>query len=284
MITYPEEHRENAIMRIIDKKSIDIPKVLIPNNTVLTGFRGSISHNTYKPSIVSSIDDIDIVSIYIAPVDYYIGLDQDPIYKRGKQIYENEFDSVVYELRHFTKLCLRSNPNIIPLLWLNEDHYLNKETPGEILIANRDCFSSKLAYKSFTGYANSQLEKVSKKEFKGYMGIKRKALVEKFGYDCVSASHTIRLFKMGIEFLETGELNVYRQEDSDLFLDIKHGKWKLSDIKELAKNLYEDAKIALVKSDLPEEPDNTTINELFREIISDYIYEKYQVPQALKCY
>jgi len=284
MIIYPEEYRESMIMRTMNKKLTNIPEGLIPENTILSGFRGSISHNTYDLSLVDNMDDIDLISVYIAPVDYYIGLDQDPLYKRGRQIIKGEFDSVAYELRHFTKLCLRFNPNIIPLLWLNERHYLSKELPGRILIENRDCFSSRHAYKAFTGYANDQLEKVHKKEFKGYMGVKRKALVEKFGYDCKNASHAIRLLKMGIEFLETGKLNVYRDKDKSLLLAIKEGKWRLNELKEFAKDLYEDAKEALKKSDLPEEADGTTINEVFMEIISDYIYDKYQMPQALNCY
>ena len=284
MIIYPEEHKESMIMRTIKRKPIDIPKDLIRGNTILSGFRGSISHNTYKPTSTDNIDDIDLISVYIAPIDYYIGLNQDPLYKRGKQIIKNEFDSVDYELRHFTKLCLRFNPNIIPLLWLNESHYLNKELPGRILIENRDCFSSKHAYKAFTGYANDQLAKIHKSEFKGYMGIKRKALVEKFGYDCKNAGHVVRLFKMGIEFLETGKLNVYRDKDKEVLLDIKEGKWTLDQVKDYAEGLYEDAKIALKNSDLPEEPDSATINEVFMEIISDYIYEQYQMPQALKRY
>jgi hypothetical protein len=116
------------------------------------------------------------------------------------------------------------------------------------------------------------------------MGVKRKALVEKFGYDCKNASHTIRLFKVGIEFLETGKLNVYREKDKELLLDIKEGKWKLDKVKEYAKLLYKKAGVALEKSNLPEEPDHEEINRIFMEIISDYIYEKYQMPQALERY
>lgn len=266
-------------------ETIILPKDLIPEGSILTGFRGSISQNTYKPAEqIDSIDDIDLISIYIAPMDYYIGLNQDPLYRRGKQIIKGEFDLVSYELRHFTKLALRFNPNIIPLLWLNKIHYLTVSTPGQILIENRSCFSSKRAYKAFTGYANSQLEKMSKNTFQGYMGVRRKGLVEKFGYDCKNASHTIRLFKMGIEFLETGRLNVYRHKDKDLLLDIKEGRWTLDQIKDYAEDLYEDAKKALEKSDLPEEPDDTTVNEIFMEIISDHVYEKYQMPQALERY
>lgn len=265
--------------------NIDLPPGLIPEDSVLSGFRGSIAHNTYKPAMeADSIDDIDLISIYIAPVDYYIGLNQKKAYIRGKQTIQGEFDLVSYELRHFIKLALKFNPNIIPLLWLHRTHYIDTKAAGELFINTRDYFSSKRAYKAFTGYANGQLAKMSKGTFGGYMGVKRKALVEKFGYDCKNASHAIRLFKMGIEFLETGKLNVFRGRDKDLLIDIKEGKWKLDDIKAYAKHLYEESKTALEKSSLPEEPNHKRINELLMEVIADYVYEKYHMPNALERY
>lgn len=269
-------------MKMLHKEPIKLPKDLIQGNSVLSGFRGSISHNTFKPS---SIDDIDLISIYLAPVDYYIGLNQKKSFVRGNQILQDEFDLVSYELRHFVKLALKFNPNIIPLLWLNKDHYINIDAMGELFITNRDYFSSKHAYKTFTGYAMAQLARMSKKSFEGYMGEKRKALVKKFGYDCKNASHAIRLFKMGIEFLDTGKLNVYRDgDDRELLMDIKEGGWELDDLQGYAKYLYAEAKESLKNSDLPEEPDYKGVNRIFMEVISDYVYDKYQMPRALMRY
>ena len=51
---------------------------------------------------------------------------------------------------------------------------------------------------------------------KGYMGEKRKRLVEKFGYDTKNASHLIRLLRMGMEFLVDGELHVEREDAKEL--------------------------------------------------------------------
>ena len=266
-------------------KTIKLPLDLIQEDSILSGFRGSISHNTYKPAKeTDSIDDVDLISVYIAPIDYYIGLNQSKEYKRGIHTLQGEFDLVSYELRHFVTLALRFNPNIIPLLWLREKHYINKSQVGQQFINMRHHFNSKRAYKAFAGYANDQLEKVSKNTFAGYMGIKRKAMVKAFGYDCKNASHAIRLFKMGTEFLKTGYLNVYREEDRDLLLDIKEGKWTLDEVKEYAKDLYEDTKKALAASDLPEEPNRSKINKLLMEVVSDYIYEKYHIPRALTRY
>ena len=47
------------------------------------------------------------------------------------------------------------------------------------------------------------------------MGEKRKAIVRKYQYDVKNAAHLIRLLRMGIEFLETGELRVFRAMDAE---------------------------------------------------------------------
>ena len=67
----------------------------------------------------------------------------------------------------------------------------------------------------------------------GRMGAKRKELVEKFGYDTKNASHLIRLLKMGIEALTTGELLIERP-DNNMLLEIKRGEWKLERVLKLS--------------------------------------------------
>ena len=50
-------------------------KQLLPNNLIFLGYRGSIAHGMYVPNTdPNSIDDKDIIGIFIAPKDYYIGL------------------------------------------------------------------------------------------------------------------------------------------------------------------------------------------------------------------
>lgn len=265
-------------------ENLNLPQDLIPAGSILSTFRGSISHNTYKPS-PNSIDDVDLASVYIAPVDFYIGLDQSQDYKRGNHVYHGKFDLVSYELRQFINLALRFNPNIIVLLWLKDRHYLHMSPEAEVFITNRNYFSSKRAYTAFTGYASEQLKKMLKEgKFQGYMGDKRKALVKKFGYDCINASHAIRLLKMGFEFLETGQLNVYRDNDRNLLIDVKNGEWGLDRVQEYARHLLSRSEDAVKRSKLPEEPDRERVNKLFMEVISDYVYDEYHMPMALNRY
>ena len=95
-----------------------------------------------------------------------------------------------------------------------------------------------------------------------YMGAKRKALVDKFGFDAKNAAHSIRILSMGVEYLETGELKVRRTHDRQKIMDIKTGKWSLEEIKADADALFERMKIATASSPLPESIDYEAVNAL----------------------
>lgn len=255
-------------LKILKERILERQLELFPERSVLCGFRGSIAHNTYIPSTdPNSIDDVDIMCIYTAIPEHYIGLGRVKDYRRGDQIQVDDFDCVHYELRHFVNLLLKSNPTTMLLLWLNKEHYLKATWLGQKLVDNRKLFTSKALYKSFTRYAEDQLNKMQPGTYEGYMGVKRKALVDKYGYDCKNAAHSIRLLKMAIEFLSTGQLNVFRTDDANILIGIKTGKWLISEVKGEASRLLKQAGEAYVKSKLPEEPDAESAEKLLMSII-----------------
>ena len=104
-------------------------------------------------------------------------------------------------------------------------------------------------------------------KFEGYMGAKRKKLVEKYGYDCKNAGHCIRLLKLGIYLLNTGTLQVYREHDRQLLIDIKTGKYPLPEVQLMAEKLFTELSNAYANSILPMENNKETINTLLVEII-----------------
>ncbi len=260
----------------METKIEDLPKGLIPEKSILAGFRGSIAHNTYMPpDNPNGIDDIDLMAVYMAPVEYYIGLGHGRRYRKGSHVITGKFDCARYELKHFINLALKSNPSILSLLWIEDKHYLKVSDDMRVLLDNKELFSSKQAYTTFTGYAASQLKRMEKFNYNGYMGAKRKALVDKYGYDCKNASHLIRLLSMGIEFLNTGRLKVFRTTDAEDLMDIKTGKWTVEKVKSYAEELRAQTKEAYEKSPLPDNPDQEKIEELLMEIIGNYVYKEY---------
>ena len=98
------------------------------------------------------------------------------------------------------------------------------------------------------------------------MGAKRKAIVDKFGYDLKNAAHLIRLLRMGAEFLKDGELYVHR-DDAQQLLEIKRGEWTLEQVKAEADKWFALSEQAYINSTLPKSPDLAKINELSVTII-----------------
>jgi len=242
---------------------------IIPDNTILLGYAGSISHGTFVPSTdPNSIDDIDIMGICIAPLNCYFGLHN----FEHKVIQYKEWDSTIYEIRKYFNLLLKQNPNVLSLLWLNDHNYIYKSEIGQLIIDNRRLFSSKRAYHSFNGYAYAQLKRMTHFKFEGYMGAKRKGLVEKYGYDCKNAAHLIRLQKMCLEYLGDGELHVFRH-DAEQLLEIKRGEWTLEQVQTEADRLFKLIEEAYVRTPLPHSPDYNKIEDLLMNILQTFYKE-----------
>jgi hypothetical protein len=237
------------------------------DNIILEGYRGSIAHGVY---IKEGYDDKDIFGLFIPPKEYVIGLQQYDHYEKIKQ----EWDVLYYSLRKFVSLALKGNPNVLCLLWLNQNYYTKITPIGQILINNRDIFTSKSCHASFVGYAYGQLRKMTKYGEMAHMGAKRKELVAKFGYDPKHGSHCLRLLKMGIEYLTTGELKVFRDVDKQMLLAVKLGEWSLEKIQEEADRLFKLADEAFVRSTLPNKPDFEKAERLLIDLHEEFWSEK----------
>lgn len=254
----------------LPKNILNLPK--IKDECILMGYRGSMSHGTYRPNKdPNSIDDIDLQGICIPPIDYYYGLKE--FGSRGTvEIKEAEWDIVLFELTKAIRLLEKGNPNVLSILWLKPSYYLKVSEAGQMLIDNRDLFVSKRIYHSFVGYANGQLKRMTHLACKGYMGEKRKQLVEKYGFDVKNGAHLIRILKMGIEFLHEGVLHVHRK-DATMLLEIKDGKWPLEKVKAEAERLFRLAETTHHLSRLPDKSNHEKVNKLCVDIAKCWLKE-----------
>jgi len=242
------------------------------DKAILLGYRGSQAHGTYRPPTEpASMDDVDVCAITIGPIEQYLGFGGQTTFERmeGDRSTGMVWDLVAWDVKHFVEMLSNSNPNAMCMLWLQPNHYQKLSPAGKTLVDNRDIFSSKNIYKSFTGYARGQMHKDTRGAFNGTMGDKRKKLVEKFGFDTKNMSHTIRLMRMGIEFLSTGQLNVQR-EDNQYLVDIKRGVYSLEVLKAEADRLFELSEEALVRSNLPDRVDKAKAEALLVGILQDH--------------
>jgi predicted nucleotidyltransferase len=235
---------------------------------ILLGKRGSEAHGTYlPPTEPDAIDDRDVMGICIPPLDYYFGTKL----WDGAEAIKGCWDVVLYPAQKFISLLTKQNPNVLAMLWLRDEDYLDVKTEGRMLIGNRDLFRArKPAFDAFVGYARGQFKRMTHFQFQGYMGAKRKALAEKHGYDCKNAAHLMRLLTMGVEYLSTGKLTVFREKDRERLIAIKTGKWELTDVKIEAERLFKECERAYADSVLPETIDLRAVNALAVEVHASF--------------
>lgn len=130
---------------------------LLPEGLISLCWRGSVAHGMYLPkSDPDSIDDKDVMGIYVGPLEHYLGFGRKDVYEQ----WEGEWDCVFYELRKFIGLLLNCNPNVLSLLWLKPNGIIYENELGARLRENRSLFVTKKAYHSFSGYAHAQFKKM----------------------------------------------------------------------------------------------------------------------------
>jgi len=143
----------------IQLKGLDAAQIerLLPEGLISLCWRGSVAHGMYVPkSDPNSIDDKDVMGVYIAPLEHYLGFGRKDVYEK----WEGEWDCVFYELRKFIGLLLNCNPNVLSLLWVKANGIIYENDLGRRLREHRELFVTKKAYHSFSGYAHDQFKKM----------------------------------------------------------------------------------------------------------------------------
>lgn len=246
-----------------------VPEWAPVDRTIMVGLRGSDAHGTKLDEHETFIDDVDVFTIVVQPIDFYLGLDNNGKKRQHWDSAGEDLDILVYDIRKFMGLAEQANPNVLNWLWNRPTDYLFMNNLGMLLIDNRDLFLTKKIFPRLIGYSYSQMERMNAdKKYEGYMGEKRKMLVNDYGYDVKNAAHSVRLLLMAIEIAETGEMSTYRPEaDRNLIKNIKRGNLTLDEVSSMIEHYADVAKKAQDKSDLPESVDREAVNELLCTII-----------------
>jgi hypothetical protein len=69
-------------------------------------------------------------------------------------------DITLYEVEKFLKTSIENNPNIMDVLWSDNDSIFFKSKEAEIILNNKKLFTSQKIKDSFSGYALSQLYRI----------------------------------------------------------------------------------------------------------------------------
>lgn len=254
----------NLDKRIFDHAPFDLKTSA---KIIVAAFVGSQSHGTWIPKEDDGVDDVDIMGVVLPPVDRIIGLDG---WDHWVQIID-ELDVNFFALRKTVSLWLKSNPNVLGLLWMRDEDIIMRSPEFDAFRDIREAFICKQVADAFGGYAFSQLRQIQRNRHEGYMGTRRKELVEQFGYDIKHAAHLVRLLRMAIEFMRDGVINVYRTNDAEELKAIKRGEWTLERVQMSAADMFADLDELKSKSRLPDKPDRKPVNDLLIDITRSWV-------------
>lgn len=137
------------LTKIADKHKESLP--WLKSWTILLVKSGSHAYGTNTPT-----SDLDAKGVAIASSDYYLGFSKSFEQAESK----GEVDAVIYEMRKFFKLCADNNPNILEVVWTNDDDVLFETPLGKELRDLRHMFLSRKVKHTFSGYAASQLKRI----------------------------------------------------------------------------------------------------------------------------
>jgi uncharacterized protein len=122
----------------------------LPTRTIYITRHGSHAYGLNTPE-----SDLDLRGIAIPPKEYFIGF-----LKRFEQAESKDPDLTIHDIRKFFALAADCNPNIIEVLWSDEEDHLLVTPVGKKLLDARALFLSRKAKSTFSGYAIAQLKRI----------------------------------------------------------------------------------------------------------------------------
>ncbi|PHS03681.1 MAG: nucleotidyltransferase [Blastopirellula sp.] len=204
-------------------------------------YRCKVGSKAYGLSHEESDDDVR--GIFIPPANLHWSL-----YKVPEQLefLEGSQDEVFWEIEKFVKLALKANPTFLEVLWT--PIVLEESETSIALRSIRDAFLSKHLYKTYSGYVLSQFRRMTN------------AYKNSGTFKVKHAMHLIRLLLSGIHALKTGEVLVDVSEHREELLAIRAGERTFQQIRERAFQLEAEFLNAFEQTNLPDQPDFTTID------------------------
>ena len=224
-------------------------------NVLLAGIVGSTAYGLATPE-----SDVDRLAVFAAPTRSFHGL-RPPTGKQATKV-TTKPDVTQHEAGKYASLCLKVNPTVTELLWLDE--YETRTGLGERLIGIREAFlSAPRVRDAYFGYAVSQFRRLESRGDGTFSADTRKRTAK-------HARHLGRLVHQGLELYRTGRLTV-RLADPQWYRDF--GERVAGGDLDAAKAVLAEAEeeFGKVKTPLPERPDEEVVEEWLYQVRATFL-------------
>lgn len=230
-------------------------------NLIMAYIGGSQSHGAK----LGATDDTDWYGLYIPPPDRVLGLEREEhfVFTTGGKLGGNgpsDVDVCLYTLLKWAGLAVKGNPSALHFLFAPLEFATDT---WKRVSAQPEIFLAKGHVKPFLGFADDQMKRLLGQ--KGQKNIHRAELEEEHGYDTKYAMHVIRLYGEAKELMENGRITLPRPNKAEL-IEIRKGKYSLSEIQELGAQLESEALAAQATSPLPDSVERDAISRLLADV------------------
>ena len=173
-----------------------------------------------------------------------------------REIKSDELDVEYFELRKFIKLCLKSNPTVLEILY---SPIVKCNSYGLKLVDNADVFMSQNIYYPYVCYAKDQYKKMLHNFETGNPRAYK------------NASHIIRLLIAANHALMEGEILVDMFKYRDLLLSIKLGNMSVENIEKNYSYWLQKCDESFIITNLPRVINRERVDKMVREIYGSYL-------------
>jgi predicted nucleotidyltransferase len=213
---------------------------------------------------LGATDDTDWYGLYIPPPTKLLGLEREEqfVFTTGGKPGGNgplDVDVCLYTLLKWAGLAAKGNPSGLHFLFAPLEFTTNTWNQFS---AQPELFLAKGHVKPFLGFADDQMKRLLGQ--KGQKNVHRAELEDKYGYDTKYAMHVIRPYGEAKELMEHGGITLPRPNRGEL-VEIRKGKYSLTEIQELGAQLESEALAAQAASPLPDEVDRGAISRLLAD-------------------
>lgn len=244
----PKSKREVVLEQVFAPTRIEWP--WLQQRTILLTLSGYRAYGTNPTN-----DRLDVRGVCVPTLEHYFGI-------KGMGFEAAKIDDPlkleVIKLQQFLMMATNTDPDVLDILFADDDLVIMSSSAGQLLRENRDLFISKQLRWTLPDRAEQFLTELRMN------GLDR----DNYDYRHADAARLVRWLSMGLEIVRDGAVIVRRPDAAELN-EVESGKWNYYYLEEWAEAKLLEIIAAYETSPVPALVDIETIEKLSVEITKE---------------